>query len=238
MPVWIVERGEAVSFLVVALVLIVAIWPVARTIGAPARLVEERFWWGGLIFIVAGRLAYVAAATPDLLLDLMVVVRFTDGIEPLAGGAAALVWVAWRVRGTPEAGLAWATTAAGLTLAAAAYALTCPLRGACFGTTAPEPLGFPMHGLVEPRLATPVIEGIALLFILAIAVRLAATWSPARLGWTLLAALAATRLTLMPLTAAGIEAIPALLLAAVVLASTAAAWRAPRRTTATPRPLP
>lgn len=233
MPVWIVERGEAVSFLVVALVLIVSIWPVARTIGAPARLVEERFWWGGLIFIVAGRIAYVAAATPDLLLDLMVVVRFTDGIEPLAGGAATLAWVAWRSRGTPEAGLAWVAAAAGLTLAAAAYALACPLRGACFGVTAPEPLGFPMHGLVEPRLATPVIEGIALLLILALAVRLAVTWSPARLGWALLGALATTRLALMPVSAAGIEAIPALVLAATILASTAAAWRAQPRTTAT-----
>ncbi len=232
MPTWIVERGEAVSFLVVVVVLALSMRPVARAYGLSPRIVEEHYWWGGIAFLIIGRLAFLAEASADLLLDVMVVIRFTDGIAPVIGGTAALAWVLWRGRGTGS-GAPLAVAVTGLILAAAAYGLACPVRGACFGATAPAPLGFPMHGLLESRLATPAIEGIVLLAILAVAVRLIGRWPLPALAWGLLSALALVRVAMMPLSAAGVDGPTAVALLLAAIVSGGLAWRALRATSGT-----
>jgi hypothetical protein len=224
-PTWLVERGEAVSFMLVVSVLLLTARVVARALGTRAGLVDDQFWWGALAFIVVGRLVEVAVASPALLLDPMVAIRFVDGLHPLGGAAGALGWLWWRARGD-EADVRWAAAAVGLVLASVTYSLACPLREACFGATAPAPLGIPLHGLAEPRLPTPLIEAVVLLLILSRAVSLAPRWSHARLGWALLAALAATRLVLTPLSAGGVDVLTMAVLAVATVGAAALALRA------------
>lgn len=219
-PEWLTDRGAAASFGVVALVLMGAIGPVARALRLPASAVEGQWWWGGIAFLVVARVAAVAAASPGLLLDPMVLVRFTDDLWPVPGALAALAVGWWRLRGawsSVEAGAAWAASMAGLAVALATYDLACPVRG-CQGTPAPGPFAFPMGGLTEPRLATPFIEGIVLLAVIALALRLLDRWDAATAGWALLALVAGTHLAFMPLTAAGVDVFDAGLLAAGALA--------------------
>ncbi|MEI7926028.1 MAG: hypothetical protein WCI61_07590, partial [Chloroflexota bacterium] len=93
-----------------------------------------------------------------------------------------------------------------------------------------------MHGLAEPRLATPFIEGIVLLCVLAAALRLLERWDARTTGWALLAMLTATRLLLMPLTAAGVDVLDAAALAITAAVSLALVARG-ARTATTPTPV-
>lgn len=220
-PEWLTDRGAAVSFGVVALVLMGAIGPVARALRLPSSTVEAQWWWGGIAFLVVARAAAVAAGSPALLLDPMVLVRFTDDLWPVPGAIAALAVSWWRLRGawgSVEAGAAWAASVAGLAVALAAYDLACPVRG-CQGTPASGPFAFPMDGLTGSRLATPFLEGIVLLVVVAFVLRLLDRWDAATTGWALLALLAGTRLAFMPLTAGGVQVVDAALLVAGVLAA-------------------
>ncbi len=233
-PEWLVDRGAAASFGVVAVVLLLAAVPVARALRVSSDLVEGQWWWGGAAFIVAARVAAVALAAPRLVLDPMVLVRVTDDLWPLAGALAAVGVTSWRARGLAgiEAGAAWAATVAGLAIAATTYDLVCPLRAGCAGAPSSLPLAFPMHGLAEPRLATPFIEGIVLLCVLAAALRLLERWDARTTGWALLAMLTATRLLLMPLTAAGVDVLEAAVLAVTTAISLALVARGARTATA------
>ncbi|MDA0815590.1 MAG: prolipoprotein diacylglyceryl transferase [Chloroflexi bacterium] len=225
-PVWAVERGEALSFALVAVVLLLSSRIIARAMGVAPRLVDDQIFWGILVFVISGRLAHMALTTPVLLADPMVVIRFTDGLQPLAGATGVLAWSWWRGRLVRAFGEYWAVAACGLVVASIAYDLGCPVREACMGATAPSPWGMPLHGLVEPRLPTPLMDGIVLLVVLAIAVRVDRARQPACLGWTLLAALAAMRLALTPLSAGGFDAPVMAVLAVMVVLSTAMAVRA------------
>jgi len=234
-PTWLVERGEAVSFILVVAVLMLGARVVARALGVRPGLVDDQFWWGALAFIVVGRLVEVALTSPALLLDPMVAIRFPDGVHPLGGAVGALGWLSWRgwrARGDDDIDARWearwAVAAVGLVLASATYSLACPLREACFGTTAPSPLGIPLHGLAEPRLPTPLIEAVVLLLVLSRGVSLATRWPLAQLGWALFAVLATTRLVLTPLSAGGGDLLTIVLLSVAALASTVMAVRAHR----------
>ena len=227
-PEWITDRGAAVSFGVVALVLMFAVGPVARVLRVPGALVDEQWWWGGATFLIVARVAAVALAAPSLVLDPLVVVRFTDDLAPIPGVIAALAVTWLRTRRRAEAAAAWCAAVAGLTIAAAAYDLACPLRQGCHGAPGGGPFAFPMHGLTEPRIPTPFIEGVLLLVILAAAVRLLDRWDAGRVGWALLAAVAGTRLALSPISARAFDAPEAAVLAVAVLASTGMAVRGAR----------
>lgn len=227
-PEWITDRGAAVSFGVVALVLMFAVGPVARALRVPGALVDEQWWWGGAVFLVVARVTAVALAAPSLILDPMVVVRFTDDLAPIPGALAALAVTWLRTRRRAEAAAAWAAAVAGLTIAAAAYGLACPLREACHGAPGGGPFAFPMHGLTEPRFATPFMEGVLLLLVLAAALRLLDRWDVGRVGWALLAGAAGTRLALMPITARGFDAPEAAVLVVAVLAGVGMAARTAR----------
>lgn len=229
-PEWLTDRSAAVSFGVVALVLTGAVGPVARALRLPPSVVEGQWWWGGVVFLVVARVASVAMASPGLVLDPMVLVRFTDDLWPLPGAVAALGVAGWRIRRARagiEAGAAWLASVAGLTVALAAYDLACPLRG-CQGVPASGAFAFPMGGLTESRLATPFLEGVVLLAVMALALRLLDRWDAGTAGWALLALVAGTRLAFMPLTASGVDVIDAVLLAAGVLAGGAMAARGAR----------
>jgi len=228
LPEWWLDRGEVVSFAVVIVVLVLSARVVARALGVSAGVVEDQFWWGGLAFLVAGRLGYVALATPELLLDVVVLIRFADGVDPVVGAAASLGVIAWRGRGEGRSELAMRGLVAvvGLMLASVAYGLACPLREACFGATTSTPWGFPMHGLAEPRFATPLIESVLLLAVLAVMVRYVGRWSMERTGWALLAALVVVRVAMMPISASGVDVAFAFLLLVVAMGSAVLAWRA------------
>ncbi len=227
-PLWLTDRGAAVSFGVVALMLTLAARPIGRVLGLSSATVEGQFWWGGVLFLVVGRLAHIVVASPALLVDPLVVVRFTDAIAPIPGALVALAFLRWRgarAEGADRDAL-WAIAVAGLAIAAAAYDLACPLRASCHGTVSWLPFAFPMNGLVESRLATPVLEGVALLVLLAVAVRLVERWGAGVAGWALLASLAGTRLALMPVSAAAPGVPDAVALAIVTAASVGLAVRA------------
>lgn len=224
MPTWLIERGEAVSFMLVAVALAISARFIARLTGASPRLVEDAYWTGGLLFLVVGRIAFVATNSSGLVTDVAVLIRFTDGIDPLAGALAALGWSLWRSRGGVDGPL-WAASVAGLVLAAAIYDLACPMRASCYGITAPSPLGFSMHGLTEPRLPTPVIEGAVLLILLGLMTRLLERWTAQRVAWALLASLILTRLVMLPLTVPGLSAEDALILGLAALVAAGLAIR-------------
>jgi len=228
LPEWWLDRGEVVSFVVVILMLVLSARAVARTLGVSSGVVEDQFWWGGLAFLVMGRLGYVMLATPELLLDVVVLIRFADGVDPVVGAAASLVVIAWRGRGEgrPELAMRGLVAVVGLMLASVAYGLACPLREACFGATTSTPWGFPMHGLAEPRFATPLIESVVLLAVLAVTVRYVGRLSMERMGWGLLAALAVVRVAMMPISASGVDVAYALVLLVVAVGSGLLAWKA------------
>lgn len=233
---WLIERGEAASFILVTVALAISARLIARVTGASSRLVEDAYWTGGLLFLVVGRLAFVATNSPGLLTDVAVLIRFTDGLDPLGGAAAALGWSLWRSRGGANGPL-WAASVAGVVLAAAIYDLACPLRSSCYGITATPPLGFSMHGLSESRLPTPVIEGAVLLSLLGITARLLDRWNARRVAWALLASLIVTRLAILPLTVQGLSLVDALLLAIAALAAVGFALRSTSERAEIPEPI-
>ncbi len=223
-PTWLVDRGEIVSFVLVTLALVLSARVVARVTGSSDGPVEDVYWTGGILFLVVGRLLHVATISPALLTDIPVLIRFPDGIDPLGGATAALAWALWKSRGAADAPL-WAAAVAGMVLAAATYDLSCFAREACYGIPAPAPFGFPMHGLAESRLPTPLIEGALLLALLGVATQRLNRWPVARLGWGLLASLALVRLAMLPLTVQGVAPLDAGVLAAVVVVSAGLAAR-------------
>lgn len=232
-PAWLVDRGAAASFIVVAAALAVSARFVARLTGASPRRVEDAYWAAGVLFLVAGRIAFLATNSPALVTDLAVLIRFTDGLEPTAGALAALGWALWRSRGGADGDL-WAACVAGLALATATYDLACPVRASCYGITASPPLGFLMHGLSEPRLPTPLIEGAALLIVLGAMTHLLERWTARRVAWALLAALVVTRLATLPISVQGAPLAEAVTLGAVALLAAGLAIRSTTDLAASP----
>ncbi len=228
MPEFIRVRGEALSLLVAALLLAGSARPIADLLGLDRRRVGDLFWNAGAAFVIAGRVAYLVAASPRSLVDALVVIRFWGGIDPIAGvlAAAAAGW--WIARRAPALRAPWAAaTALGLAVATVGYDAACVVRDACYGATAPPPLGFRMSGLADTRLATPLVEAAAVLLVLA---ALLAAWR--RLGaatvaaWTF-AALALLRAALTPASVAGrsaVDAVTWLTLIAGLAALAAGAW--------------
>ena len=201
-------RGEYASMLVVAVLLALAARPVARLLALPRNELGDHFWNGGVAFVVAGRLAYLALESPQTLIDPLVLIRLQGGIEPLAGVAGVAAVLAWRVRRRGGELWPWATAAAvGVTLAVIGYDLACVLRDACYGATVSTPLGFQMSGLSEPRVATPLIEAAVMLAILSALLAAAPRFGVRALALSLVAALALLRAALTPASALGLEAV-------------------------------
>lgn len=219
-------RGEIVSLMLVALVLWRAVPGLARALAAPERVAGDLAWHAGLAFVVVGRAVYLLAEAPGSLLDPLVVVRVQGGIEPLAGAGAAAAVVLWTVRDRLED--AWplvSVASLALLLAVAAYDLACLARDACYGTPAAAPLGFPMGGLAESRVATPLLEGATLLAVAALLLR---WWTRLRPGVGALLAVASVallRAAMTPLGVAGWRGVSGelALLAAIGVGCTAAA---------------
>lgn len=228
LPEAITARGEMISLLVAAVVLVLAVRPLAVLSGLPRSLVGDLFWGSAVAFIVVGHAAYLAIAAPTSLLDPFVLVRVQSGVEPLAGAVAVMAAWWWYTRRRPEARARGALVlAAGLVLATASYDGACVLRDACYGAPAPAPLGFPMAGLADDRMATSLLEAAVLLAMLAAAVtgwrRLPAT---ALSAW-LIAGLALARVAFTPLSVAGgdaVDARTALTLAVGIAALAVALW--------------
>ena len=74
-------RGEYASIFAAAALLALAARPVTRLLALPRREVGDLFWNGGVAFVVAGRLAYLATEAPSSLLDPLVLVRIQGGQE-------------------------------------------------------------------------------------------------------------------------------------------------------------
>ena len=217
-------RGEYASLLVAVVLLVIAVRPVARLLALPRDAVGDLFWNGGLAFVVAGRVGYLALESPRTLIDPLVLIRLQGGIEPLAGAAAVVAVLAWRVRRRGGELWPWATAAAvGLTLAVIGYDLACVLRDACYGATAPAPLGFLMGGLNETRLATPLVEAALLLAALSALIALAPRLRPGVPALALVGALALLRAALTPASVLGREAVGVELALLVALAGGALA---------------
>ncbi|MDA0366528.1 MAG: hypothetical protein O2843_11820, partial [Chloroflexi bacterium] len=164
LPEAITARGEMASLLLTAIVLVLAVRPVATLTGLSRALVGDLFWAAGVGFVIVGHVAYLAVAAPESLWDPFVLIRVQSGVEPLAGAAAAVAvwwWYTRRSRGA-RAGAALALTV-GIVLVTISYDGACVLRDACYGAPAPAPLGFPMAGLADARAATPLIEAAVLL---------------------------------------------------------------------------
>jgi prolipoprotein diacylglyceryltransferase len=161
-------RGEYVSLFLIAGVLAFVGSRVARLTRLPRSDVGDLFWNAGIAFVLVGRIGYLALEAPASLTDPLVLIRLQGGLAPLLGVLAAITVVAWRTRaerGLSEARLAWlAVAAAGLVTATWTYDVACFARDACYGTTAPAPLGFVMSNLSDTRMATPLIEATLLLF--------------------------------------------------------------------------
>ena len=228
-PEWIAVRGEWVSLLLVAAALALSVRPLARLLGLPREALGDLSWYGGIAFVTAGRLAYVALESPDALTDLLVFIRISGGIEPFAGVLATLAVVAWRTRherGLSGARATWlAAAAAALVLATATYDLACVARDACYGAAAPAPLGFAMSDLSDTRLATPLIE--ASLLLLAAGALLSTPIAPRRALLALGGLAALLRVALTPLSVLGTDALGLESLAFVALGAAllAVAWR-------------
>ncbi len=164
MPDAVAVRGEWISLLIVAVVLAASVRPLSQMLRLPQGDVGDLFWNGGLAFVVVGRLAYVGLESSEALTDPLVLIRIQGGIEPLAGLLGAGAILAWQTRYDPASRQTWlAAFAAGLVITVVTYDVACVARDACYGTTAPAPLGFAMSGLSETRLATPLIEAALLL---------------------------------------------------------------------------
>lgn len=225
-------RGEYASMLAAAVLLVLAVRPVARLLALPRQQVGDLFWNGGVAFVVAGRLAYLALESPRTLLDPIVLIRLQGGIEPFAGVAGIVAVLAWRIRRRGGELWPWATAAAvGLTLATIGYDLACVLRDACYGAITPAPLGFLMAGLSETRLATPLVEAALLLAALSALLAAAPRLRPGMLALSLVAALALLRAALTPASvrgweAAGVEALALIALAVAALVASLALSRA------------
>ena len=228
LPDAITVRGEMLSLFVAALLLFVAVRPVARLTGLDARRVGDLFWNAGLAFIVAGRLAYLAMESRASLTDPLVLIRIQGGIEPLAGAAAvAVVWW-WHARRDAASRALWAAAAAaGLVLATIAYDGACVIRDACYGAPAPAPLGFRMSGLADTRVATPLVEAAVLLLLVAVVLRMWPRLTTAAAAAWLVAGVALLRVALTPLSAIdrdAIDAETAMTLTVGLAALVAAAW--------------
>ncbi|MSQ42273.1 MAG: hypothetical protein EXR65_04475 [Dehalococcoidia bacterium] len=161
-------RGEYASLLIVAALLAGAVTASAALLGIDRRRLGSLWWYGGVAFVVAGRVAFLARESPRSLLDPLVAIRLQGGIVPLAGVAgvagvaAAGAWLA-RHEAPARRVPAFGAAALGLTIAAAGYDVACIARDACAGHVAPAPLGIVMPGLTQARLATPLIEAALLL---------------------------------------------------------------------------
>ena len=230
LPDAITLRGEMASLFTVALVLLLAVRPVAALCGLDRSLVGDLFWGAGVAFVLVGHVAYLAVIAPGSLIDPFVLIRVQSGIEPLAGAAASSAvwwWFALR-RAAVRAWLAVAL-ASGLVLATVAYDGACVLRDACFGAPAPPPLGFPMAGLADARIATPLVEAAVLLALLAAVVRVWRRLDAFTLAASIIGVLAVVRVAFTPLSVAGRDAVDArtaITLAAGLAALAVAAWRA------------
>lgn len=198
-------RGEYASLLVVALLLALAAPHVARLTGLANGAIGDLYWNASLAFVVAGRLAYLATEAPSSLLDPLVIVRIQGGVSPLAGGAAALAVLAWRLRDEGgDARWRWLTAwVVGLSVATVAYDIVCPLRDACYGAAAPAPLGFRMSGLADTRIATPLVEAALLLAALGVLLTLWPRLRPGQAGLFALSAIAGLRVAFQPLSVTG-----------------------------------
>jgi hypothetical protein len=162
-------RGEYASLFLIAGALAFAGGRVAALTRLPQSDVGDLFWNGGIVFVVAARVSYLTAESPASLLDPLVLIRLQGGLYPLVGVLAVIAIVAWRTRGErglSEARLAWlAVAVTGLVITAWTYDVACLARDSCYGTGAPDPLGFAMSGLSDTRLATPLIEATLLLLV-------------------------------------------------------------------------
>ncbi len=222
-------RGEYASLVVVALLLWAASRPIARLLGLSRGEVTDVFWNSGVAFLVAGRLAYVAQQSPRTLFDPLVLIRLPGGVDTLAGAVAVAAVIAWRQRRGGDLWL-WATVGAvGVAVATVGYDLACVLRDACYGTSAPSPLGFRMSGFSEPRLATPLIEAALLLALLAVVVAFAGRLRPRAIALLLTGVLLLVRAALTPASvlgtgAVGVETAVLVVLGAVALAVAAATY--------------
>lgn len=158
-------RDEYVSLMIVAAILAGAVASAAALLAVDRRRLGDLWWYGGIAFVLAGRVAFLAREAPRSLLDPLVAIRVQGGIVPFAGVAAVAAVGAWLARRDPPAQrLAWfAAAALGLVIATVGYDVTCIARDACAGRAAPAPLGMVMPGLTQSRLATPLIEAALLL---------------------------------------------------------------------------
>lgn len=202
-------RGEYASFAVVIVLLWLSTGAASRLFGISRREAGDLFFNATIAFVIAGRVAYLAAEAPRSLLDPLVMIRFQAGLEPLAGVAGAAAVGLWHMRGGAVAPR-WAVAgagAAGLAVATVGYDAACVLRDACYGVEAPAPLGFEMSGLSEPRMATPLIEAALVLAAAALILASAPRLSPRTPPLLLLATLALVRAALTPASALGAEAI-------------------------------
>ncbi len=226
-------RGEYASLVVVALLLALAAPRVARLTGLANGAIGDLYWNASLTFVVAGRLAYLATEAPSTLLDPLVIVRIQGGVSPLAGGAAVLAVLAWRLRAeSSDARWRWLTAwVAGLSAATVGYDIACPLRNACYGAAAPAPLRFRMSGLADTRIATPLVEAALLLAVLGVMLTLWPRLRPGQAGLLTLSAIAGLRVAFQPLSVTGWPGFTAEVLvfgAVAVLALAAAIFRAIR----------
>lgn len=222
------ERGELASLGLAAVVLWLATPRVAALLALPRERVGSLYWNGALAFVVAGRVGYLLGESPETLLDPLVAIRVQGGIDPLWGAAAALAVLGWEARGEATRWPLATAWAAGLALAVAAYDLGCPLRDACFGAQAEPPLGFAMSGLADTRLATPAVEGAALLALVGALLLGWPRWRPGVAALALVAGVSLLRLVFAPLSVLGwpgwgVEEVALALVGAGALGG--AAWR-------------
>ena len=199
-------RGEWISLLIIAVALTASVRPLTRMLELPRNEIGDLFWNGSLAFVVVGRLVYVALESPEVLTDPLVLIRIQGGIEPLAGLLGVAAVLAWRTRHDPASKWKWlAAAAGGLAVLAIVYDLSCVARDACYGATAPAPLGFAMSGLSDTRMATPLIEGAALL--LAAGVLLSSNLGARRSLIALAGVAAIARVAFTPLSVLGPDAL-------------------------------
>jgi len=228
-------RGEYVSLALVAVLLWLAVRPIAAIVGVPRKQLGELVLDAGVAFVAAARLAYLLIEDRGAFTDPLVAIQIQTGLEPLAGAIAALAVVAWRSRALPRPEQwAWLLAAAtAFAVATMAYDGACVVREACYGAPAPAPLGFRMSGLADTRIATPLVEAALLLAALGGLVSFWPRLTMRTRALGLLSALALLRAALTPLSVREWDAVDVetyVLVAAAALTFAAAAWRptAPR----------